>query len=175
MITFTCIDPPSIYSSEWRYLHLFLIELRPVVLQPPRFHVFGEVLHHAGDDITVPRPGVLAVILTGSRRMIRVGVVPADHLQAALTRRLLSRAKIFRRNHEAVARRIVVPVHQRKQVQHLAPASRVAAQNGAAALVGGAFRRMGANSQVHFDAKIKDGFLCALSPLPRIARSEMYG
>src|SRR2546426_8998848 len=100
MITFTCIDPPSIYSSEWRYLHLFLIELRPVVLQPPRFHVFGEVLHHAGDDITVPRPGVLAVILTGSRRMIRVGVVPADHLQAALTRRLLSRAKIFRRRSE---------------------------------------------------------------------------
>src|SRR5205807_6867845 len=105
MITFTCIDPPSIYGSEWRYLHLFLIELRPVVFQPPRFHVFGEVLHHAGDDITVPRPGVLAVILAGSRRMIWVRVVPADHLQAALTRRLLSRAKIFRRNHEAVARR----------------------------------------------------------------------
>src|SRR2546422_11001304 len=90
MITFTCIDPPSINSSEWRYLHLFLIELRPVVFQPPRFHVFGEALHHAGDDITVPRPGVLPVILAGSRRMIRVRVVPADHLQAALTRRLRS-------------------------------------------------------------------------------------
>src|SRR5713226_9455762 len=101
MITFTAIGSllPN-YSARGRgvgpqprrraelHFHLLRLEARPVVRQPPRGHVPGLAPGHAEDDVAVPRPGVLAVILAGQRWVVRMRVVPTDQLQPGLLCRL---------------------------------------------------------------------------------------
>src|SRR5690348_9341475 len=69
---------------------------RAVVIQAPRSHLLRVALGYADNDIAVPRPSVLAVILAGSCRMIRMRVIPAHYIQSLLARGLLRMPYIFR-------------------------------------------------------------------------------
>src|SRR5260370_42322596 len=85
--------------------------LRAVVAQSPRSHLLRLALGYAHDDVAVPRPSVLAVILAGSRRMIRMRMIPANHIQPLLARGLLRIPYILRVPRKAISRRIFAAVH----------------------------------------------------------------
>src|SRR5713101_1645013 len=83
------------------HFHLLGLEARPAVRQPPAGHLPGLALGHTEDDVAVPRPGVLAVILARQRWVIRMRVVPADQLESGLFCRLFGGAKIVSSDREA--------------------------------------------------------------------------
>src|SRR5258708_4582713 len=51
--------------------------------------------------------------------MVRMRMIPADHLKALLACRLLRRANVLGRHRKAVAGRIVSPIDERKKLQDL--------------------------------------------------------
>src|SRR5437660_1123303 len=52
-----------------------------IVTQAPRSHILRRAMVHADDDVAIPRPGVILIILAGLRRMIRMRMIPPDDLQ----------------------------------------------------------------------------------------------
>src|SRR5882762_3564217 len=99
----------------------FLRQVRqPIVIQPPGSHLRRLAAHHAHDDVAVPRPSVLAVKLAGPGRMIGMRMIPAHDLHALFSGHSFGVAHILRGHRKPVARRIVAPVHQRKQTQNFA-------------------------------------------------------
>src|SRR5437773_11743743 len=57
-----------------------------VVGQAPGGHLLRRAFLLAHDDVAVPRPGMIAVILAGARRMVRVRMIPADNIESVLAR-----------------------------------------------------------------------------------------
>src|SRR5258708_39589708 len=66
-----------------------------IVTQTPRRHVLRLAVGHAHDHIAIPWPGMLAVIQAGLRRMIRVRMIPADHVQVLVASRFFRVAHIL--------------------------------------------------------------------------------
>src|SRR6266446_1550448 len=100
-------------------LNPFRRKLLAVVVQTPRSHVLGRAVLHAHDDVAVPRPGVIAVIFAWPRRMVWMRMIPADHFEALVACRFFCRHNVFGGHRKAVARRIVSPVDERKELQNL--------------------------------------------------------
>src|SRR2546430_10279548 len=96
------------------YLISFRRNLLPVVVQPPRSHVLWLALRHADDDVAVPRPGVIAIVLARTRRMIRVRVIPANNIQPLLPCGLFRIEYVLRRDGKAVPRRIIATIDKRE-------------------------------------------------------------
>src|SRR5260370_28463264 len=90
--------------SPWRAIphsNFLASILRAVVAQSPRSHLLRLALGYAHDDVAVPRPSVLAVILAGSRRMIRMRMIPAHHIQSPVPPALLRIPYILSRHAQA--------------------------------------------------------------------------
>src|SRR6185437_2057023 len=100
----------------------------PVVMQPPRRCISRLALLYAHDDVAVPRPGVLAIKLTRPRGRIGMGMIPPDQLDALLACGFFRQADVIRSYFEPVSRRIVPPVCERHQVEHLTRFVAIAAQ-----------------------------------------------
>src|SRR5712692_7733679 len=120
-------------------------EPHAVVRQAPGAKLLRLAPLHADDHVAVPRPGVFAIKFARQRRVVGMRMVPAHHVQPALARGLLRRAKILRRDGKAVARRIAASVYEREELLHFAPGLLIAAQQRAAALVRVRLRAVGAN------------------------------
>src|SRR5579885_2864820 len=73
-----------------------------VVIEPPRGHLTRQTPLHRYDDVAVPRPGVLAVKFAGFCRMVRVRMVPADHLEILFPCRRFRGSHVFCRHGKAV-------------------------------------------------------------------------
>src|SRR5216684_524301 len=52
-------------------------KLLPIVIQSPGSHFLRRPVLYAHDDVAVPWPGVIAIILAGPRRMVRMRMIPA--------------------------------------------------------------------------------------------------
>src|SRR5882724_7553238 len=96
------------------YLNSFRRKLLPIVVQSPRSHILWLALRHADDDVAVPRPGVIAIVLARTRRMIRVRVIPTYNIQLLLPGKLFRIEYILRRDRKAVLRRIIAAIDKRK-------------------------------------------------------------
>src|SRR5260370_40519817 len=79
-------------------------KLRAVVIQTPGGHVLGRAVLHADDDVAVPRPRVISVILPRPRRMVGMRLIPADHFESLVACRLFRRENVFRGHRKTVAR-----------------------------------------------------------------------
>src|SRR5258708_33032330 len=66
-----------------------------IVTQTPRRHVLRLAVGHTYDHIAIPRPGMLAIILAGLRRMIGVRRIPADYVPVLVASRSLRVAHIL--------------------------------------------------------------------------------
>src|SRR6266705_2000044 len=75
-----------------------------IIVQAPGGHVLRRAMVHADDDIAVPRPGMIAVIVAGPRRMIRMRMVPAYHFQPLRLRGFVCFEHVLPSYREAVAR-----------------------------------------------------------------------
>src|SRR5256885_10413740 len=73
----------------------FFVERPAVVREDPALQLAGAPLRHRHDGVRQPRPGVLPVERRRRGRVIRMGVVHADHLKAVAVEPLL-RAQIGR-------------------------------------------------------------------------------
>src|SRR5215467_4840483 len=94
--------------------------LLPVVVQSPGRHIRRLAAHHAYDDVAVPGPGMIAVKQARPRGVVRVRMIPANHVESAVAGGFLGRQDVFRGNRETVARGIIAAVYQRKQLQNFA-------------------------------------------------------
>src|ERR1700730_11481444 len=92
-------------------------KFRAIIVQTPGGHVLGRAVLHADDDVAVPRPGVVAVIFARPGRRVGMRMIPADHFESLLARRLFRRKNVFRGHRKAVARRIVSSIDERKKLQ----------------------------------------------------------
>src|SRR5215475_1873087 len=90
-------------------------KLRPIVLQPPRSHLLRLALGNAHDDVAVPRPRMITVVLARPRRMIWMRVIPADNVKSLLARSLFRFNHVLRSHRKTVSRRIVAPVDHREK------------------------------------------------------------
>jgi len=70
---------------------------------------------HADDDIAVPGPGVIAIVLARARGMIRMGMIPADDFESLGDRGFFGVANVFRGDRKTVAGRIVPAIDQGKK------------------------------------------------------------
>src|ERR1700687_262962 len=93
---------------------------RTVIAQPPGRHFCRLTFGHAHNDVAVPRPSMLAVILAPPRRVIRMWMIPAHNVQFFLPRRFLSVAHVFGGDRKAVVRGIFAAVHQGEQRENFA-------------------------------------------------------
>src|SRR5882762_10513138 len=66
-----------------------------IVAQAPRRHVLRLAVGHTNDHIAIPRPGMLAIVLAGLRRMIGMRMIPADYVQVLVASRFLRVAHIL--------------------------------------------------------------------------------
>src|ERR1700694_2021555 len=73
-----------------------------VVAQAPRGHLRRLTVGYAHYDIAVPRPCVFAIVFAWLRRMVRMRMIPADHIQVLLLGCLFRIAHIFGGDGEAV-------------------------------------------------------------------------
>src|SRR6185437_5773419 len=73
-----------------------------IVIQPPRTHLARLALLHLKNDVAVPRPSMLPVKFTRTRRRIRMRMVPADQIPSFCARLFLREPNILRRNRKAV-------------------------------------------------------------------------
>src|SRR5207302_6929065 len=94
-------------------------KLLAVVIQTPGSHLLGRAVLHAHNDVAVPWPSMVAIIFAWPRRMVRMRMVPADHFEALIARRLFRGKNVFRSHRKSIARRIVPPIDQRKELQNL--------------------------------------------------------
>src|SRR5579862_385123 len=106
-----------------------------VVVQAPRRGVFGLALLNAHNNIAIPRPGVIPVVLARARRGVRVRMIPPDEVELLLAGGFFRQADIVGRDFEAVARRIVATVCQGQEVDHLAGIIAIASEERPTALV----------------------------------------
>src|SRR5215471_11102225 len=60
--------------------------IRPVVAQSPGSHLLRPAVGHPDDDVAIPGPGMLAIILARTRRMIGVGMIPAQQVKPLFAR-----------------------------------------------------------------------------------------
>src|SRR5882762_6492275 len=67
-----------------------------IVTQTPRRHVLRLAVGHANDHVAIPRPGMFAIVLARLRRMVRMRMIPADHVQILFASRFLRIAYILR-------------------------------------------------------------------------------
>src|SRR5207248_11676994 len=81
------------------------------VTQATRSHILRRAFVHADDDVAIPWPGVILIVLARSRWMIRMRMIPPDDLQPLGLRCLVGFQHIFCGHRKAVARRIVAPVN----------------------------------------------------------------
>ncbi len=81
--------------------------------------MLGRAVLHADDDVAVPRPGVIAVIFAGPRRMVGMRMIPADDFEALLACRLFRRKNVLRSHRKTIARGIVAAVDERKKLKNL--------------------------------------------------------
>src|SRR5713226_3810740 len=120
--TFTdifCLPAPSScasdFSSHPHDLNLLLRESRSILRKLPGAHFLRSAFFHAHDNIAVPRPGVLAIILAGPRWMVGVRMIPADHFQPVhLCPSFFCLAHIICGYRKTVARRILAPIDERQ-------------------------------------------------------------
>src|ERR1700747_2975472 len=63
--------------------YFFAGVLGAVVCEVPGGHFLGLAVGDTDDDVAVPGPSVLTVVLAGARGVIGMGVIPANQLQAA--------------------------------------------------------------------------------------------
>src|SRR5712691_1751314 len=115
MRTFTailCLPAPSScasdFSSHPHDLNLLLGKSRSILRKLPGAHFLRSAFFHAHDNIAVPRPGVLAIILAGARWMVGVRMIPAHYLEPPLACGSLGNEDIVGGHRETVARRILV-------------------------------------------------------------------
>src|SRR5215831_5165538 len=130
----------------------------------PRGHVLRGAILHADDDVAVPRPSMVLIILARARGMIRMRMIPADDLQTLRLRSLVGLEHIFSRHGKSIARRIVASVDQRKKRQDFAHGFWVrhipiAAQQRATALVGIRLRTVCADFLRELPADPECGFV----------------
>src|SRR5947209_19614821 len=86
-----------------------------IVTQAPRSHILRRAMVHADDDVAIPRPGVILVILAGLRRMIRMRMIRPDDLQHLRLCVFVSVEHVFCCYRKTVTRRIVAPVDRWKK------------------------------------------------------------
>ena len=91
-----------------------------VVAQSPGIHIARLAGLHADDDVTVPGPRVITIVLAGAGWMIRVRMIPANQLEILCARGLFGEADVFGRDFEAIPRRVVATIGERHQIQHFA-------------------------------------------------------
>src|SRR5271168_2250872 len=72
-------DGHSLSSSDSRFYNWFCANLdrlfgilRPIVLQTPRGHLQGHAFLYTHNDVAVPGPGMLPIVLAWLRGMVRV-------------------------------------------------------------------------------------------------------
>src|SRR5207302_6822767 len=94
-------------------------KLLAVVIQTPGSHLLGRAVLHAHNDVAVPWPSMVAIIFAWPRRMVRMRMVPADHFEALIACRLFRSKNVLRSHRKSIARRIVPPIDQRKELQNL--------------------------------------------------------
>src|SRR5437762_13786141 len=86
-----------------------------IIVQTPRGYLLRRAIVHANDDIAIPRPGMIAVIVAGPSGMIRMRMVPAYHFKPLGLRSLVRLEHVLTGHRKAVAGRIVAAIHQRKE------------------------------------------------------------
>src|SRR4029077_10203307 len=108
--------------------------LSSIVVQAPGGHILGRAVLHVDDDIAVPRPSVIAVILAGPSRMVGVRMIPADDFEALLARGFLGFKNILCSHRKTITRGVIAAIHERKKLQDLPrrrPSSPIAFKNSA--------------------------------------------
>src|SRR5260370_24986066 len=123
-------------------------KLGAVFVQTPGSHVRRSAVGHADDNVAIPGPSVIAVILAGPRRMVGMRMIPADDFKALGAGRFFRRENVLGGDGKTVARRIVAPIDEWKKRQDLSRRSerifsaivledsvRIAAQERTAAFV----------------------------------------
>src|SRR6185295_13460345 len=81
---------------------LFFLEPLAVVGEAPASGLRHRTAAHRNNEIGQPRPGVLAVELARPRRMVRMRMVVAHHIETEGARLLVSREHRFRVDQKAV-------------------------------------------------------------------------
>src|SRR4029077_17950549 len=100
--------------------NVLLQKSRPVIFQTPGSHVPRHSGVDAEDDIAVPWPGMIAVVVAWSRRMVGMRMIPADHFQSLRPRGLFCVSHIVRSHGKTISRRIIAAIHERKKRKNLA-------------------------------------------------------
>ena len=84
--------------------NFFALKIGAVVGEAPGSHVFRNFVGDADDNIAVPRPGMIAIVLAGTSRMVRMRMIPSDNFQAAGPRVFFGFQNVFAGDREAVLR-----------------------------------------------------------------------
>src|ERR1700728_1102503 len=113
-----------------------------VVVQAPRCGIARLAFLDAHDDVAIPRPGMIAVVFAGTCGRIGMRMIPPDQLQFLLAGRLFRRTDVVGGPLEPVSRRIVPPIGERQQVNHLTRTFPIASKQRTAAFVRVGFHTM---------------------------------
>jgi hypothetical protein len=63
---------------------------------------------------------MIAIIVAGTSRMIRMRMIPSDYLQTALARSFFGVENVFASDREAIPRRIIAAIYERMKRVYLA-------------------------------------------------------
>ena len=95
--------------------NIFALKIAAIVGEPPGSHFFRNFVGHAYDNVAVPRPGMIAIVLAGTRRMIRMRMIPSDDFQTLVGCCFLGVQDVLAGDRKAISRRIITAIYQRVQ------------------------------------------------------------